>query len=58
MAAVTPDDMEALWPDEFSVTDQFLHIAEIARAEDWEIDFNAAGVVRLSWPIAAQRLVG
>ena len=48
--------MEELCPDEFSLTDQFLHIAEIARAEDWEIDFTAAGVVRLSSAIAAQRL--
>ena len=58
MATVTPDDLQALWPDECSVADQFLHIAEIARAEDWEVDFNAIGVVRLSSPITAPRWAG
>jgi hypothetical protein len=55
-ATLTPEDIEALWPDDASVTDQFLHIAEIARAEDWDVDYNAVGVVRLSSPIDALRL--
>lgn len=55
-ATIDSGDLQALCPDIAAITEQFMRAAEIARAEDWEIDFRIESVVRFISPIAARNL--
>ena len=44
-ANVSCEDLRILCPDEFTVSEQFMHIAHIAQRESWSFAFLANGTV-------------
>ena len=52
-ATVGSDDLPILCPDNFTVSEQFMHIATIAKNEGWSFAFLPDGSVRFgSYPKA------
>ncbi len=46
-ATIGCDDLRILCPDEFTVSEQFMHIATIAKKEGWSFAFLPDGSVRI-----------
>jgi hypothetical protein len=55
-AIIPRKDLRVLCPDELSIGDQFLRIAQIARAEGWSFEFLSDGAVRVSSRLVSRRL--
>lgn len=55
-ATISGDELDVLCPDETSIAEQFLRIAEIARSENWDVDFGGDAIVRVVSPIEAMWL--
>lgn len=55
-AIVARDKLHAFCPDELSVPEQFVRIAEIASEEEWEFEFIGDSIVRFTSMVASRRL--